>query len=54
MIVLLGMFGCCPGMYDSDNSYNSDDDDDDDDDVNNDNDWTFKRHLFDNFWPPSS
>jgi len=32
VIVLLGMFGCCPGMYDSDNSYNSDDDDDDDDD----------------------
>ncbi|KAL9982579.1 hypothetical protein ACROYT_G004641 [Oculina patagonica] len=27
-----GMFGCCPGMYDSDNSYYSDDDDDDDDD----------------------
>ena len=32
MIVLLGMYGCCPGMYDSDNSYYSDDDDDDDDD----------------------
>jgi len=32
MIVLLGMFGCCPGMYDSDNSYCSDDEDDDDDD----------------------
>ena len=26
------MFGCCPGMYDSDNSYYSDDDDDDEDD----------------------
>ena len=32
IIVLLGMFGCYPGMYDSDNSYCSDDDDDDDDD----------------------
>jgi len=24
------MFGCCPGMYDSDDSYYSDEDDDDD------------------------
>ena len=32
----LGMFGCCPGMYDSDNSYYSDDDDDEDDDEGDD------------------
>lgn len=31
-LLFSGMFGCCPGMYDSDNSYYSDDDDDDDDD----------------------
>ena len=26
----LGMFNCCPGMYESDDSYYSDDDDDED------------------------
>ena len=29
----VGMFGCYPSMYDSDDSYYSDEDDDDDDEV---------------------